>query len=155
MTRYVHAPNGKVETYPYSHAQLRRDNPNVSFPAEAGDWLAEYHVFPVLDTAPPSPPIDKNLLEATPVFSDGAWRQTWTLQDGTAEQIARRTEQAAQASELETAKLDAWIIQFLAMTPSGAQDYINNNSATLASLRTNVARLAYAVRLLVRKELNR
>ena len=58
-------------------------------------------------------------------------------------------------AEFDAATLDAWIIQFLAMTPSGAQDYVNANSATLAALRANVARLAYAVRVLVRREFRR
>lgn len=56
------------------------------------------------------------------------------------------------ANEFDIAKLDAWIVQFLAMTPSGAQDFVNNNSATLAALRLHVARLAYAVRVLVKRE---
>lgn len=155
MTRYVHAPGGVVETYPYSYGQLRAANPNVSFPAEPGDWLASHDVYPVEETARPDAPFDKDLVEGAPEFRNGAWRQTWALVEATVGQIALRQERAAQASELEGAKLDAWIIQFLAMTPTEAQAYINANSATLAALRTNVARLAYAVRVLVRREFNR
>lgn len=58
-------------------------------------------------------------------------------------------------AEFTAANLDAWIIQFLAMTPDEARDYVNNNGATLAAVRTNVARLAYAVRVLVKREFNR
>lgn len=151
---YVHAPNGVVADYPYSYEKLRADYPNVSFPALPGDWLATYSVYPVVPVAVPQVPLNKNLTEGDPIFSNGAWRQNWVLEDATPEEIAERTEQAAQAQELDLAKLDPWIIAYLGMTPEQSFTYIENNSATLAALRTNVARLAYAVRVLIRREFN-
>jgi len=152
---YVHAVSGKVVTYPYSYSQLRRDNPDTSFPADPGDWLGKFDVYPVAETTRPEVvPLDKNLAEGAPELVGGKWNQTWVLVDATPEQIERRNKAAAQDAELSNAKLDAWIVQFLAMTPSGAQTHINNNSATLAALRTNVARMAYALRVLVRREMD-
>jgi hypothetical protein len=44
-------------SYPtaYTLAQLRRDNPNVSFPKDIPDsTLVEFGVFPLAETVPPS-----------------------------------------------------------------------------------------------------
>lgn len=150
---YALIEKGAVKTYPYSFAQLRGDNPQVSFPSEVTDeWLVDYGVVKVVPTARPELAVDKNVVEAAPVLVGGIWTQVWTETNASAGQIAERTKIAAQQTEFDAAKLDAWIVQFLAMTPSGAQDFVNNNSATLAALRSNVARLAYAVRVLVRRE---
>lgn len=153
--KYVLANGAAVVKYPYSIGQLRADNPGTSFSSNPPEsLLAECGVFPVTDTAPPSVPLNKNLVESNPVRSAGVWQQVWSLVDASADQIAARQEEAAQAQEFDAAKLDAWIVQFLAMTPAEAQTYINGNSATLAALRTNVARMAYALRVLVRREFN-
>lgn len=155
MTVYVHAPNGVVADYPYTYAQLRADNPNVSFPSEPGEWLAEYDVYPVADTPQPPSTLTSNFVEGTPVLAGGVWTQAWDEVAASPEQIAKRAEAAAQLDELDAAKLDAWIVAYLGMTPTEAMNYINGNSATLTALRTNVARLAYAVRVLIRREFNR
>jgi hypothetical protein len=153
---YVLAPNNVVLKYPYSAAHLRIDNPGTSFSAAPPDsLLAEWNVFPVIPSTPPVPALDQNVVEGAPLRIDGVWTQQWVLVNASAEEIARRTEMAAQSGELDAAKLDAWVVQFLAMTPSGAQDFVNNNSATLAALRPHVARLAYVVRVLVRREFHR
>ena len=45
---YVKTTNGNVDTYPYNVGQLRRDNPNTSFPKRIPDeMLAEWGVYPV------------------------------------------------------------------------------------------------------------
>lgn len=155
MSSYVYAPNGVVATYPYSYALLRSAHPDVSFPAAPGDWLAEYDVFPVAPAVRPPDTATTNFVEGTPALVGGAWRQVWSEIPASAGEIAERAEIAAQAGELDAAKVDAWVVQFLGMTPSAAQDFVNANGATLAAVRTNVARLAYVVRVLVRREFNR
>lgn len=153
---YALIQNGAVTAYPYSFAQLRAANPQVSFPSDVSDeFLAGYGVIKIATVAKPAYDPTKNIMEGTPTLVGGVWTQTWNQVDATAEEIAERTEAAAQAQEFDAAKLDAWIVQFLAMTPSEAQAFVNNNGATLAAVRTNVARLAYAVRVLVRREFNR
>lgn len=153
---YALIQNGAVAAYPYSFTQLRAANPQVSFPRAVSDeFLAGYGVVKIAPAAKPAYDPTKNIVEGTPALVGGVWTQTWNQVAASAEEIAQRTETAAQQTEFDAAKLDAWIVQFLAMTPSGAQTYVENNSANLAALRTNVARLAYAVRVLVRREFSR
>ena len=46
---YVRATNGNLDTYPYNVGQLRRDNPNVSFPKQIPEeTLAEFNIYPVV-----------------------------------------------------------------------------------------------------------
>ena len=52
---YVKIANNEVEEFPYTLDQLKRDNPNVSFPETiSSGTLASYNVFPVTLTEPPA-----------------------------------------------------------------------------------------------------
>lgn len=155
MSYVLLTQGGAVSKYPYSVGQLRADNPDVSFSGNPPlSLLAEWGVFPVAPVARPANTATENYVEGAPVLIGQNWMQVWTAVPASPEQIAERAKLAAQDAELAGAKLDAWIVQFLAMTPAEAQAYINGNSATLAALRTNVARMAYALRVLVRREFN-
>ena len=86
------------DTYPYSPSQLRRDNPQVSFPA--GDipaaTLAEFGVYPVTST--PLPPYDQRthrVVELLPVEQDKTWVQVWDLVELTAKEQAELAKQTA------------------------------------------------------------
>jgi hypothetical protein len=94
---YILAPNQIAEIFPYSIGNLRRDNPNVSFPRNPSDaLLASYDVFPVVTQAPPEhDPARQNLNQATPTLVDGQWLQTWQVTDASAEEIAERQRAAA------------------------------------------------------------
>ena len=86
---YVKITNGSVDTYPYSVGQLRRDNPNTSFPKQIPtEMLESYGVYTVVYTDMPS--IDdrtqKAEQEATPTLVDGSWTVGWTTTDKTAEE---------------------------------------------------------------------
>ena len=88
---YVKITNGNVDTYPYSAGQLRRDNPNTSFPKRIPDEMLEsYGLYTVVYTDMPS--IDdrtqKVEQEATPSLVAGAWTVSWTTSSKTAEEIA-------------------------------------------------------------------
>lgn len=73
---YLKNNNGQLK--PYSVEQLRRDNPNISFPAElTNETLAEYGVFRVVPSPPPAPSLDKKIVEGVPVLVDGVWTQVW------------------------------------------------------------------------------
>lgn len=87
---YAKITNGNVDTYPYSVGQLRRDNPNTSFPKKIpSDMLESYDVYTVVYTDIPS--IDdrtqKAEQEATPTLVGGNWTVGWTTTDKTAEEI--------------------------------------------------------------------
>lgn len=94
---YVLAPNQTVEIFPYSIGDLRRDNPNTSFPRNPSDaLLADWSVFPVVEQDPPKlNPATQNLNQINPKLVDGQWLQTWEITDATPEQIAERTESKA------------------------------------------------------------
>jgi hypothetical protein len=96
---HIKLTNGQPETY--TIGQLRRDNPQVSFPKSIPDaTLAEYDVYPLTATERPSyDPITQNLTEGTPALVNGVWTQVWDVTDATAEEIAQR-----KADQLENIK---------------------------------------------------
>jgi hypothetical protein len=91
--------NGAVEKYPYSIGNLRKDNPQVSFPKNPPDeTLAAFGMLPVTRTAPPEfDPLHERLQDGAAVNGDGVV-QVWTVlrrddiptvEDFAAAQIAR------------------------------------------------------------------
>lgn len=73
--------------YPYSVAQLKQDNPQVSFPSVIStELMAEYAMFPVESTDYPAVGFDKNVTEGQPELVDGVWKQTWVVTDATSEE---------------------------------------------------------------------
>ena len=75
----------------YSLGQLRRDNPQVSFPETIpADTLAEYDVFEVVETEPPIYDDSAYNIEPSIELVDGVWTQTWVLIEYTAEDIERQ-----------------------------------------------------------------
>lgn len=87
---YVKIANNEVEEFPYTLDQLKRDNPNVSFPETiSSETLASYNVFPVTLTEPPA---HDQLVElvtmANPTLVDGVWTQAWTKVNRTEEEAS-------------------------------------------------------------------
>jgi hypothetical protein len=87
---YVLAPDQTVKIFPYSIGDLKRDNPNTSFPRNPSEeTLAAYNVFPVVEQPTPDySPATQNLNQLKPVFSGGQWLQTWRVSNDSAEEIA-------------------------------------------------------------------
>ena len=86
---HVKITNGSVDTYPYNVGQLRRDNPNTSFPKQIpDDMLESYGILPVTYTDMPD--IDDRTQtveqEAAPSLASGAWTIGWTTSSKTAEE---------------------------------------------------------------------
>lgn len=114
--------NQQVEKYPYSISQLRKDNPQVSFPRNLSDsLLAQYNVFPVKPSDRPAfNPVTQRLEEGTPLRHkarnpDGTfrsddpatpeneaweWLQVWNVVPLTADEIAQQ-QQALQEAIVE------------------------------------------------------
>lgn len=156
MSHVLLDKDGSVKKYPYSIEQLRADNPDTSFSANPPiSTLGEWGVFPVAPTSMPAPTPTENFVQGPPEYRGGQWVQTWVSQPASAEETAQRNEELAQKNELAQAKLDPWMVQFLAMTPAQAQTFVMNNSANLDALKVHVGRLAYAVRFGIRREFNR
>jgi len=113
---HVLVSNGVVENYPYTIGNLRRDNPNTSFPKKPSDELLEdFGMFRVAKVDRPEYDHTKNIAEGTPVQVNGVWTQVWDVTDASAEEIAERT---ANESVSVRAKRDNLIAEtdYLALT---------------------------------------
>ena len=86
---YVKTHDGQVQAFPYTIGDLRKDNPNTSFPRRiADDILASYGVFEVqVDTAPAVDEKNYRAVRAdTPTYVNDAWRLEWSVVEKTAEE---------------------------------------------------------------------
>lgn len=87
---YVKITSGSVDTFPYSVGQLRRDNPQTSFPRQVSDeMLAAYDVYPVsIDDQPSIDDRTQTVAQnATPTGSGSTWTLGWTTTAKTAEEV--------------------------------------------------------------------
>jgi len=90
---FVKTTNGQNDQYPYTVGNLRRDNPNTSFPKNVPEaTMAEYGMFPVgYEASPEYDPLTHRLQHSSePVLNDGKWVLTKTVVELTAAQIADR-----------------------------------------------------------------
>jgi hypothetical protein len=103
--------NGAVAQYPYTTGDLKRANPQTSFPSQISDAsLLEYGVHRVFFATQPEVSATQVLEEGTPVFSteDQRWTQTFAVRDMTAEEVATRNDaQAASVRAERSTKLAA------------------------------------------------
>ena len=98
---FVKITNGEVAHYPYAVGDLRRDNPNVSFPKTISNSVfARYGVYPVgYEGAPEYDSLTHYLQHSNvPALVGGNWVLTKTVVALTTEQIAEKT--AAKAREV-------------------------------------------------------
>ena len=91
---YVLAPNQGVEKFPYSIGDLRKDNPQTSFPKNPSpEMLASWNVFPVVDPGQPTyDPFTQTVDEFPPAFvvANNRWERQWAVRAATAQEIADR-----------------------------------------------------------------
>ena len=75
---FVKTTNGQVEKYPFTIGDLRKANPNVSFPKSIpNDTLAQFGVYPV--TIAPAPEYNARthrLVTQQPTLVNGVWTVT-------------------------------------------------------------------------------
>ena len=91
---HIKLNNGAVEKYPYSFTELKKDNPQTSFPQNpSAELLAEFGMLPVEAVEKPQYDYTKNVTEGTPTLQNGKWVQTWVVVNLTAEEIAEVKEQ--------------------------------------------------------------
>ena len=94
---HVLIKDNQVVKYPYGASDLRRDNPNVSFPKNISDELfAKYGAMRVFFSTQPEFTYAQELKEGTPVFADGRWNQTWSVVNLSEDEVAGRTAQKAE-----------------------------------------------------------
>jgi len=82
-----------IVKYPYGINELRRENPNVSFPiVPSDDLLAEFNVQRVFFSAPAIVSHHEKCAELLPVFNevDNRWVQSWAVSNLTAEELEQK-----------------------------------------------------------------
>lgn len=79
---FVKISADKVVSYPYTMTDLRRENPQTSFPATVSDEiLAGYEVYPVKAVTAPKIDFKTHRVESGVENIGGVWTQVWeTLQ---------------------------------------------------------------------------
>ena len=100
---FVKVINNQVSQYPYTVGDLRRDNPNTSFPKTVSEaTMSDFGMFPVgYEGAPEYDPMTHRLEHNdVPVLKDGNWVLVKTVVALTDQQTADRT--AAKANEVRS-----------------------------------------------------
>ena len=95
---HVKITNGAVDTYPYNVGQLRRDNPNTSFPKQIPDEMLEsYGVMPVTVASMPTINDRTQKVEQAnaPSLTSGDWTIWWSISTKTADEISDYDNNAA------------------------------------------------------------
>lgn len=95
---YAKLNNGVVEKYPYTLGDLRKDNPQCSFPRTiTQDVLDQFNVVAVQEVTPPTVTDPaKRFVERTPEFRDSTWYQKYDVVTLTAEEYAEREQAEAE-----------------------------------------------------------
>lgn len=99
---YAKIENGAVVKYPYSYEDLKRENPQTSWPTSMPiERLNEYGIHIVVAKGQPSHnPITHRVVESNPSFNatKQQWEQTWALVEYTPQQMVEN--QAAAVAKL-------------------------------------------------------
>jgi hypothetical protein len=87
MTQYIRVSSGQ---FPYTLAQLRKDNPQTSFPKKIPDALAaSFGVYPVTVADRPAQQVGAVVVrDAVPLLVDGAWMLDWSQRAKTETELA-------------------------------------------------------------------
>jgi hypothetical protein len=102
--------DGAVEIYPYGPSELRRDNPNTSFPSVmSNEVLAGWGIVPVVPRDPPAHDyITQNCERIAPTMNGNTWVETWSVSPASPETVAQRTsEMSASVRSERNARLAA------------------------------------------------
>lgn len=112
---FVKITNGQIDKFPYEIGDLRRDNPNVSFPKNISqETLEAYGVFRVAE--PAAPDYDsrtQRLVTQQPTLVDGVWTVTRAVVQKDQAQIDHEHQQKASSVRGQRDRLLAetdWIV---------------------------------------------
>ena len=87
---YAKITNGIVEKYPYTIGNLRKDNPNTSFPKVIDDLDLEFFgVFKVEKREKPEISYDQNI-ECKVIKQSGKWVESWKVTAASYEEANQR-----------------------------------------------------------------
>jgi len=150
---YALIENGAVAHYPYTFTDLRRDNPDVSYPGTVTDeWLAAFGIVKIVAVPRPANTLTANFVEGTPALVGDVWTQVWNEVPASAEQIADRQQKADDDAAKIAVKADSFVGNFIAMTPAQVAAYVQANVTSLATAKDVIEKLALMVLLLARRE---
>lgn len=113
---YAKITNGAVDQFPYTVGDLRRDNPNTSFPRRIPDELMRgYGAYPVHPVPAPDITGRTQRLErkAQPHEEGGQWVIGWNVVEKAAadiEQYDRMAETSARSQRADRLAATDWII---------------------------------------------
>jgi len=100
---YIKLNNGVPEQY--SIRQLRKDNPNVSFPKDPPvELLEDWNVYPYTVADKPSITEGQYLTEGQFQKVDGSWVRSWLINDYTAEEL--EAQKQSKRSDAEMSRYD-------------------------------------------------
>ncbi len=140
--KYIKVENGNPVRY--SIGQLKRDNPNVSFPHPIPkSVLIKNNVFPVKTITKPDFDIDtQKAVEGDAVLENEEWIQTWSVVDLEGQELIN-----AQARAISRARKEAQVQSYIDNMPNWTQvsnvvDSINNLDDAKAFL-LKLARVVY------------
>jgi hypothetical protein len=100
---YAKIVDGQVNKYPYSILELRKDNPQVSYPENPNEEVL--NSLGIFSIVPENPPTYKQATQrcdrVLPTFQNGRWVETWQiseLSDIEKEQVKAQKEQEVRAT---------------------------------------------------------
>lgn len=124
---YAKISNGAVEQFPYSLSDLRRDNPNTSFPQNPENSLLQsWDVFEVTQLSEPNDDPNANHINPNdaPHLENGQWVLGWTVTAKTAAEVQQATDEEAARNRAERddllAKTDFYALSDVTMTDAMA-----------------------------------
>ena len=86
---YVKLINNTPNKFPYNLGELKKENPNTSFPNPiSNSTLADFDVYPVTPTTAPAFDNTTHRLRNWVENTNQEWRQTWTIQQLPEEQAS-------------------------------------------------------------------
>jgi hypothetical protein len=137
---YALIESNAVSKYPYTPADLRADNPNVSFSATISDAeLEAYGVENVVETPPPTITSDEVLVEETPVLIDDTWTQAWSVRNKTlAELLADKNSFISNAKYNMLDYLNAFVHTRDYLSAASCVGFAGSSNAQLASDATYI-----------------
>ena len=137
----------------YTLAQLKADNPSVSFPASpSATLLAEYGVNVVTITDQPA--IDEatqKITGYTITFVVDHWEQTWTVETKTAQEQQEYIDRQNLASDTAALKVDSDVLALCKSRPADINSYIDTNVTDLASAKETMKTMARAIAVVAQK----
>lgn len=130
---YALIKNGEVIQFPYAVAQLKRDNPQTSFPKNlTPELLATFNVFLVKPTEQPAyDPLTQRVEEGTPVNEAGEWVQAWSVVPLSTEELEARVPRSVTMRQGRLALLQAGYLAQVDAAIQAIEDPIQKAAAEI------------------------